>query len=175
MVDNKFQNWEYFNDKFKSYSPSVSDSAEVKKDSAATINTIFGPELVTKSSDSTAINLSQSSKGFEVQAKTMFGHLAYAQADDSTLTTLAFNKNIKGNKNAVGALDKMTNDAKKEGINLTVISGFRSVERQKHLFYGIAQERGETPEREQNYLPRQNLVNIIQDTLLTLVLMVKAN
>lgn len=148
MCNDKFRDNDYCRD-IKAYNlPASNRSRRNKvKEPAVHINTVFSPEFAPKSNNSTSIDFSKTSKKSDMKPQTMFGHLAYAEADKSTLTTLSSNKNVKGNKQAVKALDKMATDAKKEGINLTVISGFRSIERQKQLFYGKAQDRGQTPEQ----------------------------
>jgi len=81
--------------------------------------------------------------------KTMnsYGHLPYKEADTSTLKVLHSNNAIKGSKEAVNSLDKMINEAQKDGVNIGVISGFRSVNQQTHLFYGIAKQRHQTLEK----------------------------
>ena len=67
--------------------------------------------------------------------------MPYKEATESTLRPLSFNKSVKGNKDAVNILEKMFDDAKKDGINFDVISGFRSIDYQTHLFYDKASER----------------------------------
>lgn len=47
-------------------------------------------------------------------------------------------------KDALPALQKMLAAARTQGVNLKLVSGFRSMKRQRYLFYNIAKQRGQT-------------------------------
>lgn len=50
------------------------------------------------------------------------------------------NENMKGNKEALEALEKMFNDAKKDNISLVLFSAYRSFSKQEDLFYNVNRE-----------------------------------
>jgi D-alanyl-D-alanine carboxypeptidase len=76
-------------------------------------------------------------------AEALYGHLPYAEAPAADLVNF---ESVQVHKEALPALKKMLNAARAEGINLTLVSGFRNMKRQHYLFYDIAKKRGQTPE-----------------------------
>ncbi len=73
----------------------------------------------------------------------MYGHLPYVEAAKKLRVKY---ENIFLHKDAKKALLNLINSAKKDGVTLKVISGFRSIKRQHYLFYDIAKKRGQTLE-----------------------------
>ena len=70
-----------------------------------------------------------------------FGHLPYAEANAADLVKF---QGIQIHKDILPDLTAMINHAKKDGVTLIVRSGFRSIKRQRFLFYDIAKQRGQT-------------------------------
>jgi zinc D-Ala-D-Ala carboxypeptidase len=73
---------------------------------------------------------------------TMLNHYRYAEAPQAELAPIA-GDGIKMRKDAAKAYQEMEAAAQKEGVSLTPLSGFRSIEDQKYLFFGKKAERGQ--------------------------------
>ncbi|MGB3695041.1 MAG: M15 family metallopeptidase [Spirulinaceae cyanobacterium] len=73
----------------------------------------------------------------------LLGHLPYEEIDKEKLAPVTANGSIKMHKNAAVKFKEMVNAASAEGINLVALSGFRSVEDQKQLFFQVKEQRGE--------------------------------
>jgi LAS superfamily LD-carboxypeptidase LdcB/murein DD-endopeptidase MepM/ murein hydrolase activator NlpD/muramidase (phage lysozyme) len=78
------------------------------------------------------------------QLITKYGHLAYREASKADLQKVG---NQYLDKEAAAAFKKMAADAAQAGVQLSVVSGFRSVERQKQVFESVRKQRGQTPEQ----------------------------
>lgn len=70
-----------------------------------------------------------------------YGHFPYPEAMESELTKVP-GTSEKLRPSAAIAFLQMQSAARREGITLRLISGFRSRQTQQHLFYGIARQRG---------------------------------
>ncbi|MEI7475083.1 MAG: M15 family metallopeptidase [bacterium] len=70
-------------------------------------------------------------------------HIKYDEASQSELESVGNNVSLK--QSAAVAYKKMVSDAKNDGVNIIPLSGFRSVDNQNDLFYGVAKQRGQTP------------------------------
>ncbi|WP_088241347.1 M15 family metallopeptidase [Calothrix rhizosoleniae] len=75
----------------------------------------------------------------------ILGHMAYKEAPKSELVRIPGNKQIIMRKAAAKQFQAMAEAAKKQGVNLVPISGFRTVEQQKALFFGIGAQRNQRP------------------------------
>lgn len=81
-------------------------------------------------------------------SKDLLGHLPYEEATPDTLTALTADGRIKLKKPAAQKFLEMQRDARREGILLVPLSGFRSQEQQEYLFFGVKAQRGQvTTER----------------------------
>lgn len=78
----------------------------------------------------------------------LFGHYAYAEAPASKLRTISRASDgyeIKLHETAAKSYLQMEADAKADGVNFAVISGFRSISEQQELFFEISKQRNQTP------------------------------
>jgi D-alanyl-D-alanine carboxypeptidase len=73
----------------------------------------------------------------------LLGHFEYEQAPASEVQAVTADGRIKLRTAAAKKYQQMLAAAQADGVNLTILSGFRSVEEQQHLFFGIKAERGE--------------------------------
>ncbi|MEM6754651.1 MAG: M15 family metallopeptidase, partial [Cyanobacteria bacterium P01_C01_bin.38] len=91
---------------------------------------------------------SQDSDSVNQEAKdnALLGHLKYQQAPESEIVAVNANgKRIRLRKSAGEKFKQMVNDARKAGIRLVPISGYRSVKEQEKLFFNIGAQRNQTP------------------------------
>jgi murein DD-endopeptidase MepM/ murein hydrolase activator NlpD len=72
--------------------------------------------------------------------QTSYGHMAHPEADPSTLVAAGGGEELQ--KDAVAAFDKMQSAARSAGIDLSVVSGFRSVADQTDLWNNQVQQQG---------------------------------
>ncbi len=78
----------------------------------------------------------------------IFGHLAYAEAPPATLRAISRATDgyeISLREPAAQAFLNMVTAARGSGVELVAISGFRTVDDQKKLFFDISKERNQTP------------------------------
>jgi D-alanyl-D-alanine carboxypeptidase len=73
------------------------------------------------------------------------GHFEYAQAPESELTPITGDGKIRMRKSAAVKFQDMVAAARSAEVNLVPISGFRSIEEQKQLFFGVGAQRNQTP------------------------------
>ena len=74
----------------------------------------------------------------------LLGHFPYREADlDERIT---FQPGIELHIDAAEALDAMMAAAVSDGIDLRLLSGFRSLDLQEEIFFEVASERNQTPE-----------------------------
>jgi len=71
------------------------------------------------------------------------GHYAYNQAPIQEFEAIVPDGSIKLRKAAAVKYQAMASAAAAEGITIVPISGFRSLEDQKHLFFDVKAERGQ--------------------------------
>jgi len=77
---------------------------------------------------------------------TCFNHLPYSEAPQSDLQVVEIASDgyrIQLRSAAATKFQEMQSAARREGINIYAISGFRSIALQKELFYEIARQRGQ--------------------------------
>jgi zinc D-Ala-D-Ala carboxypeptidase len=83
-----------------------------------------------------------------VPAKKLLGHFAYEEAPLDSLEVVAIASDgylIKLRSTAAKKYKQMTDDAKADRIKFTAISGFRTKEEQRQLFFEISRQRNQTP------------------------------
>jgi LAS superfamily LD-carboxypeptidase LdcB/murein DD-endopeptidase MepM/ murein hydrolase activator NlpD len=83
----------------------------------------------------------------EDKKKSLYGYTAYPAANESDLTSVPTNMNRTEvlNKDAAAAFNKMKSDAASQGIDLSVISGYRSVATQTELWNAQVAKQGSEP------------------------------
>jgi len=82
------------------------------------------------------------------QPDMLLGHYAYKEAPPEDLITIGVAHDgyeHKLRKAAALAWERMQRDASHQGVNLVVISAFRSKAEQEHLFFEISKQRNQTP------------------------------
>ena len=76
----------------------------------------------------------------------LLGHLEYPEAPESEIVAVNANgKRIRLRESAAKKFEQMVNDARKAGIRLVPISGFRSIKEQEQLFFQVGAKRNQTP------------------------------
>ena len=75
----------------------------------------------------------------------LLGHLTYPEAPESELLPITADGRIRLRKVAAERYKAMAQAARREGVILVAISGFRSVKEQEQLFFGIGARRNQTP------------------------------
>lgn len=73
----------------------------------------------------------------------VLGHLPYEVAPESELQSLSANPQIRLRKTAAQKFNEMAASARANGISLVPLSGFRTVEEQNHLFFGVKAQRNQ--------------------------------
>ena len=76
---------------------------------------------------------------------TVLGHFPYSEAPESELAPITADNRIRMRKSAAVKFQAMVQAARSAGVILVPISGFRSVEEQKQLFFDIGAQRNQTP------------------------------
>ncbi len=77
---------------------------------------------------------------------TILGHFPYQEVAESELTSITNDGRIRLHKTAAKQYQSMITAARKQGINIVPISGFRSISQQKQLFFDVKAKRGQTAE-----------------------------
>ena len=78
----------------------------------------------------------------------ILGHLPYEQASLSELEAVTSDGRVRLRKEAAQKFIQMQSDARRQGVILTALSGFRTVSEQEYLFFAIkAQRRQNASER----------------------------
>ncbi|MDJ0737477.1 MAG: D-alanyl-D-alanine carboxypeptidase family protein [Nostocaceae cyanobacterium] len=75
----------------------------------------------------------------------VLNHLAYSQASEADLRPISANGRIRMRTAAAQKFQEMKKEAGNAGVILVPISGFRTVEEQQKLFFGIGAQRNQTP------------------------------
>jgi D-alanyl-D-alanine carboxypeptidase len=75
----------------------------------------------------------------------VLGHLSYSEAPESELSPITGDGKIRMRKSAAIKFLAMTQAARSAGVILVPISGFRSVQEQNQLFFGVGAQRNQTP------------------------------
>lgn len=74
----------------------------------------------------------------------LLGHRRYAIAAEEDLVQLNSNSNIKVQPDVQAAVNRMIEKARIEGVQLDIISGFRTLEDQRYLYFDVKAERGQS-------------------------------
>ena len=76
---------------------------------------------------------------------TMLGHYAYKEAPQSELEAIGNDGGIRLRHAAAKAYREMAAAAQQEGVSLTPISAFRTIDDQKYLYFDVKAQRGQNP------------------------------
>jgi D-alanyl-D-alanine carboxypeptidase len=82
----------------------------------------------------------------EEPPEALYGHLPYEEAQKDALVAFCYGSSNLLRKEVAQVVAVMIEAAKAEGVALRPVSCFRSLSAQDWLFYGIAKQRGQTPE-----------------------------
>ncbi|MGF1537633.1 MAG: D-alanyl-D-alanine carboxypeptidase family protein [Elainellaceae cyanobacterium] len=74
---------------------------------------------------------------------TLLGHKPYEEAPADTLVSVTADGGITLRRPAANAFIDMVNAARNDGVYIVPLSGFRSVEQQQYLFFGIKEEQAQ--------------------------------
>ena len=113
--------------------PFISTTPATKSNDANTNEENTNPEVTTNEADS---------------SPDLFGHHAYSEAPLNQLRTIARASDgyeIRLRDAAAKSYLKMAADAKADGVDFAVISGFRTIAEQQQLFFEISKQRNQTP------------------------------
>ncbi len=91
-----------------------------------------------------AANQAEDTSLVDVASTTLLGHRAYDEAPPETLVSITADGSLKLRKAAAEKLTEMLDQARRDGVDLQAVSGFRSIERQNYLFFDIKAERGQS-------------------------------
>jgi zinc D-Ala-D-Ala carboxypeptidase len=75
----------------------------------------------------------------------VLGHFPYSEATESDLSSITADGRIRMRKAAAVKFQAMVQAARSAGVNLVPISGFRSIQEQKQLFFSIGAQRNQRP------------------------------
>ena len=81
--------------------------------------------------------------GITVSSDTLLGHKPYEEAPSSTLVAVTADGGITLREPAAAAFAAMAQEAQNDDVYLLPLSGFRSVEQQQYLFFGIKEEQAQ--------------------------------
>lgn len=102
-------------------------------------------DLSTADSSGTATTLADSNSPEANQsADQLLGHRAYEEAPSDSLVPITQDGKIKLRKAAAEKYQAMVAQARSEGVYIYAISGYRSKEEQRQLFFDVKAERGES-------------------------------
>lgn len=76
--------------------------------------------------------------------KTLLGHHAYKEANQTDLIPLTADGQVQMMPAAAKNFEEMQKAAARDGVHLVPLSGFRSLKDQEYLFFGVKAERGQT-------------------------------
>ncbi|MBV6625303.1 MAG: D-alanyl-D-alanine carboxypeptidase family protein [Rivularia sp. (in: Bacteria)] len=82
----------------------------------------------------------------EAKDNALLGHLEYKEAPKSEIVAVNVGRRrIRLRKSAGEKFKQMVKDARKAGVRLVPISGFRSIKEQEKLFFNISRQRNQRP------------------------------
>lgn len=73
----------------------------------------------------------------------LLGHLSYEEAPQSELKAISSDGHFKLREAAADKFLQMQEAARRDGVNLSIISAFRTVEEQNQLFFKVKEQRGQ--------------------------------
>lgn len=76
-------------------------------------------------------------------SRTLLGHRAYAEAPEDDLVALSMNRGIRLRTSAAEQFEAMVQAARRDGVQLMPLSGFRSHSEQETIFFGVRAARGQ--------------------------------
>lgn len=79
----------------------------------------------------------------EIIPENILGHLAYEQAPLTELKAITADGRIRLRVKSAEKYSEMATDARRQGISLVPISGFRAIDEQEYLFFEIKQQRNQ--------------------------------
>lgn len=77
-------------------------------------------------------------------SNTLLGHFAYSEAAPTELQPISSDRRLQLRKSAAQQFNAMVAAARRSGVAILPISGFRSLKDQQHLFFDVKAERGQT-------------------------------
>lgn len=77
-------------------------------------------------------------------ADALLGHLPYAEAPAESLRPISRDRRIKLRESAAIRFREMVAAARRDGVRLVPLSGFRGIEEQNYLFFGVKARQGES-------------------------------
>lgn len=78
--------------------------------------------------------------GLLISSDKLLGHKPYEEAPESSLVAITADGGIALQRAAADAFLDMASAARNEGVYIAPLSGFRTVEQQQYLFFGIKEE-----------------------------------
>ena len=122
--------------------PSIASQVEKVTPAITTEKKPSSPSTEESSSDETSVTATTASDN------DLLGHLPYEETKPENLTPVTSDGRIKLRTEAAKKFVEMQADARRDGVLLVPLSGFRSVEEQEYLFFEIKAQRGQvTTER----------------------------
>jgi D-alanyl-D-alanine carboxypeptidase len=79
----------------------------------------------------------------EPETDQLLGHFAYEEASADKLVSATADGRIKLRPSANEKYQQMWDAARRDGINLALLSGFRSIEEQEYLFFEVKEQRAQ--------------------------------
>ncbi len=73
----------------------------------------------------------------------ILGHFAFEEAPASELVSVSADGRLKLRAITAEKYQQMVDAARRDGVNLVLISGFRSIEEQQYLFFQVKEQRGQ--------------------------------
>ncbi len=101
------------------------------------------PSSSSLQSDQSTTEPSPNATNSPASAQTLLGHFPYQQAPTSELQSITPDGNFKLRKAAAKQYQAMVAAASSDGVNIVVISGFRTIAEQQHLFFDVKAQRGQ--------------------------------
>ncbi len=128
--------------------PEVEPTATATIDSAVAAEATEGAKTTNVNLENTSDNAPTSSLGSTESSTSdsLLGHRPYPIADINNLIALSTNSMVLLKPEVAQKVELMMADAGAVGVPLDVISGFRSLEDQRYLFFDLKAERGQTPQ-----------------------------
>ncbi len=100
------------------------------------------PSLNSSKSDQSTTAPSPNATNTPASDQTLLGHFPYQQAPISELQSIG-GGNFKLRKAAAKQYQAMVSAARSDGVIIVVISGFRTIAEQQHLFFDVKAQRGQ--------------------------------